>query len=164
MDTTLVDMVRLRQHIMDNQKMVKDLRAQLKSMIEQVQQYMSDTNVQTITDVDGEYTVTLATSQRMPSMSMDFVHACLSRYWTEAGPGANAADAASYVFAQRKEHKETVKRLQVRRKKTTTTTKLKLAATTHSHQQEEDDDDDYTQTEDDEQQEDEDESLGEFQL
>lgn len=117
MEDTLVQMVLIRQRILDTQAAIKQHRDVLKSLTEQVQQYMTESNVKTITNVAGEYTVSLATSQRMPPLSMEFVQDCLLRYLTQAGDRANAVDASNFVFEQRKEQKQLVTRVQVRRAK-----------------------------------------------
>lgn len=114
MEEVLVELVTLRERIQQNQVAVKAERERLKGLTEQVQQYMESNNIRTITNVAGNHTVSLVVSQRLPSLTLDFVQRCLLCYLQQAGQGANANDAASWVFEQRKQQRQVVSRVQVR--------------------------------------------------
>ena len=146
MDDTLVQMVRLRDMINDNQKRIKDDRANLKSITASVLEYMNAKQIKTITNVDGNFTVSLATSQRLPPLNLEFVQACLLRYLETSSNSANAADAANYVFEQRKNNKQTVMRVQVR-KQTNNKVSAQLLPTQLVEDENEDEDEDENEAE-----------------
>lgn len=115
MEDVLVEMVNLRQFIVDNQAAISDQRQRLKCLTQQVQDYMTENNVKTIANVSGSYTVSLAVSRRQPPLNLGFIRECLDLYIQSAGAHANALDATAFVTEQRKSNTVTVTRVQVRR-------------------------------------------------
>lgn len=121
MEDSLVQMVRLRDMINENQRRIKEERETLRTLTSAVLEFMNAQEIKTVTNVDGAYTVSLVKSDRLPPMNLEWVQACLMRYLQSASSFANAADAANYVFEERKNNKQTVMRIQVRKQGPTRT-------------------------------------------
>ena len=115
MEDVLIKMVRLREMIAENQKQIKQSRADLREITDCVHNYMEEEEIQTITGVDGAYVVSLATSFRMPALTLGFIQECLAEYMRLNGPDANSVDAANFIVEQRKAQRKKVNRVQVRK-------------------------------------------------
>lgn len=120
--TRLIYLVRLREEILADGRVLQERRKELRELTDVVKEYMEQQDVRVFRGVDNEYTVTLVHAQRLPPLDLDFVTQALQEYTAQIPNNMtwNSEDAAAFVFMQRKTKTNVISRLLIKGKKNAT--------------------------------------------